>query len=133
LEELRRKRGLTLEQVVNLLAAQLQIRISRSALSRYETGSRKAPDALLLWGLARIYQEPLDDLVARSRNRTDLIRHTEREQSADAAATTSRDAALAALQDAGNAIARATAALHGEPTEARRHAPPHARVHRRAG
>lgn len=71
----------------------------------------------------------LESVYAAAR---DLPRHTLVAPSADADAAASREIALAQLQDAARAIATAAAALHQEPTTARRHAPAHPRVHRPA-
>ena len=133
LKELRTKRGLSLEQVAQMLAGQFQIRISRSALSRYETGKRTTPDALLLWGLSKIYGVLLDDLIARGLNRVDLIRHDGSADSADAAPTSTRDADLAdKLEAAATVVADVAVALRCEACPAVAAAPARLRVRRTA-
>jgi hypothetical protein len=41
------------------------VRFDRSTLLRYEAGEVLTPDPLVLWGLARIYLVPLEDLLVR--------------------------------------------------------------------
>ena len=72
LGELREDRGLSQEQVVLLLSDRFGIHTHKSALSRYETGSRVSPDPLVLWGLAKLYREPLERLILRTRKRFEL-------------------------------------------------------------
>lgn len=71
LGELREQRELSQQQTVNALL-QFGIKLGKSALSRYETGSRESPDPLVLWGLSKIYKEPLEKILLHSRGRQDL-------------------------------------------------------------
>lgn len=131
---LRDRRALSLDQVVHILATRYQIQISRSALSRYETGARKHPDAMLLWGLSRVYAEPLEQIIVGSRGRRDLIRHDARTDSADAGHAQARDLDLAErLEGAIGTVSAVVLALRGEAQAARASATARTRAHRKTG
>ena len=72
LKEVRSRRGLTLAAVTAATG------ISRSTMSRLETGQRRATLELLLT-LSHLYRVPLDDLVAAPEQGDPRLRFTPRE------------------------------------------------------
>jgi transcriptional regulator with XRE-family HTH domain len=62
LRSLRSRLGLSLGQVLIRLRG-IGIDTDRSTLHRYETGERRSPDAVILWGLARVYRRPVAEMV----------------------------------------------------------------------
>ena len=63
LAELRRGTGLSAAAVVSRLEA-LGIALDRASIYAYEGGRVAAPDAAVLWGLSRIYNVSLEELVS---------------------------------------------------------------------
>jgi transcriptional regulator with XRE-family HTH domain len=56
--------GRSRQQIVNQLAApDIQVRFDASTLFQYEAGTVWSPDIGVLWGLAKVYEVPLDHLV----------------------------------------------------------------------
>lgn len=134
LRGLRKRRALNLDDVVQELAHRYRIRVARSTLSRYETGSRTHPDSLLLWGLAQVYEEPLEQIIAGFGGRRDLTRHDGQADSTDAAPTSARDIDLAGrLERVAYDIANVVLALRGEAQSAGAPASTRHRVRRKAG
>jgi transcriptional regulator with XRE-family HTH domain len=62
LSELRQATGLSAAAVVKQLA-EFGIVLDRASIYAYENGRVAAPDAAVVWGLARIYNVKLEDLV----------------------------------------------------------------------
>src|SRR5690242_14113939 len=89
-EQRQKKRGLTLQRVSAKLA-ELGTPLGWSTLSQYENGTVTSPDAGVLWGLSRIYQTSLEQIVTLlTANRlrpeiiavSDLLRHAHEQRSA---------------------------------------------------
>ncbi len=81
LAELRRAAGLSAAAVVKHLAG-FGIALDRASIYAYENGRVGAPDAAVVWGLARIYNVKLEDLVTALLDaRTPIIPQTRRQAS----------------------------------------------------
>jgi transcriptional regulator with XRE-family HTH domain len=62
LAELRKSSGLSAAAVVKRLA-DFGIVLDRGSIYAYEAGRVAAPDAIVVWGLARVYRVKLEDLL----------------------------------------------------------------------